>query len=376
MKQLQLFTCLWLFVTLKTFGQLSLPPNGENQKSVARQYIGPIAYVEITYNSPDVAGREGAIWGKVVQYGMFNQDFAASSADNPSPWRAGANENTTIEFSHDVNFHGKPVAAGKYSLHMIARENEDWTIILNKETRAWGSYFYEPHLDVVRVTTNAEEAPFHEYLSYEFIKREPDAATAALFWENLMVPFTIEVPENDKIILATLESELKSYQTFESVNWSSAALWASSKGFEDIARKWVDVSISDPSMGEYNFYNVNAKVRILLQNGDGEEALELAKKLVGESFVNARQAHGVGGSFVRNEDMKSAFEIFKLNHKRFKGAWPTAIGLARGYSSQGDYKNAIKYLESAKKTVPNQNEGTIAYIDSMIEKAKKEEDIN
>jgi hypothetical protein len=35
------------------------------------------------------------------------------------PWRAGANENTTISFSHDVKVEGKELAAGTYGFFII-----------------------------------------------------------------------------------------------------------------------------------------------------------------------------------------------------------------------------------------------------------------
>lgn len=71
-----------------------------------------LASVSVTYNSPNVMDdegndRSGKIWGDLVPYGYSNLYFGLSSQENPSPWRAGANENTTIEFSHDVVVQGK-----------------------------------------------------------------------------------------------------------------------------------------------------------------------------------------------------------------------------------------------------------------------------
>ncbi len=39
------------------------------------------------------------------------------SDEKPYPWRGGANENSTIEFSKDVMVEGQKVPAGKYSMH-------------------------------------------------------------------------------------------------------------------------------------------------------------------------------------------------------------------------------------------------------------------
>ena len=109
------------FLSSSIFAQsITLPPSGSNQKSEVTQYIGALAKVTIAYSSPDVTSptgddRTGQIWGQVVPYGLNNLGFGPATA---APWRAGANENTTITFSHDMLVEGKPIAAGTYGLHM------------------------------------------------------------------------------------------------------------------------------------------------------------------------------------------------------------------------------------------------------------------
>ena len=133
---------LGLLTSIISWSQVSLPPNGNNQKSEVTQYLG-LVKVTIVYNSPDVAGRE--IWGpgKLVPYGMTNLNFGKSTEQNPSPWRAGANENTTISFSNDVEVEGKPLKGGTYGLHMMPGAT-DWIIIFSNASTAWGSFFYNP----------------------------------------------------------------------------------------------------------------------------------------------------------------------------------------------------------------------------------------
>ena len=133
---------LSLIVASANAQSISLPPSGDNQKCSITQWIG-MASVTITYNSPDVTGpggedRRGKIWGGVVPYGMATNNFGTAKK---MPWRAGANENTTITFSHDMKVEGKDIKAGTYGLHMIPSA-EKWTIIFNKNSGAWGSYFY------------------------------------------------------------------------------------------------------------------------------------------------------------------------------------------------------------------------------------------
>src|SRR5205814_1033600 len=103
---------------------LSLPPSGNNQRASITQGIGPVR-VTIDYSSPavhgptgsgDIADRRGKIWGGLVPYGMTDQGFGHRK---PTPWRAGANENTVFAVSHDVSINGQPLAAGKYGLQML-----------------------------------------------------------------------------------------------------------------------------------------------------------------------------------------------------------------------------------------------------------------
>jgi hypothetical protein len=65
-------------------------------------------------------------------------------------WRTGANESTEVTFYNDVNFGGKKVKAGTYSLFTIPNKSE-WTIILNSDLNTWGAFSYNEAHDVTRV---------------------------------------------------------------------------------------------------------------------------------------------------------------------------------------------------------------------------------
>src|SRR5690606_2253715 len=112
------------------------------------EYIG-LAKITIDYHRPGVKGREGKIWNTdVAHYGLTDLGFGTSTA---APWRAGANENTTISFSHPVKIEGKELAAGTYGLHFILGETDD-TVIFSKRANSWGSFYYDPKEDALRVT--------------------------------------------------------------------------------------------------------------------------------------------------------------------------------------------------------------------------------
>ena len=154
------------------------------------QRLGTDCDITIDYGRPGVKGRK--IWGDLVPYGMSpgNQ----YSNNKPYPWRAGANENTTIEFKKDVLVEGKPLPAGKYGLHMIPGEKE-WTIIFSKNNSAWGSFTYNQDEDALRVTVTPIKVPHQEWLMFGFDDLAGTSATAYLHWEQLKVPFLIKVAQ-------------------------------------------------------------------------------------------------------------------------------------------------------------------------------------
>ncbi len=64
-----------------------------------------------------------------------------------------------FETSNEVMIEGQPLPAGRYGLHMIAGP-EEWTIIFSKDSREWGSFFYDERNDALRVKVKPHK---HEY---------------------------------------------------------------------------------------------------------------------------------------------------------------------------------------------------------------------
>lgn len=155
------------------------------------QRLGLDTDITTTYCRPGVKGRE--IWGGLVPYGMAPGN--KYSKGKPFPWRAGANENTTIEFNKDLLIEGQKLAAGKYGIHMIPSK-KDWTIIFSNNNSAWGSFSYNQEEDALRVTVTPVKAPHQEWLIYGFdLVVGGTSATAYLHWEELKVPIKIELAQ-------------------------------------------------------------------------------------------------------------------------------------------------------------------------------------
>ncbi len=373
-----------LFLSMLSMGamaQLSTPPGGGNQKSVVRQYIGNVPYVEVVYNSPDITGpngqsRKGQIWGQLVPYGFTSQGFGLSTPDNPSPWRAGANQNTTIEFSHDMLVEGKEIKAGKYGFHIAPAEEGPWTLIFSKDNNHWGSFFYTEENDALRVEVETAETEFTEWLTYDFIDRQPNSTMLALKWDELSVPFRIEVPNNTAIHIAKIQEELNNNLGFTWTNFQGAANYAMGAGELEKALEWADQAISAPFVGQKNFATMQTKANVLNAMGKSDESLGIMAEAVELPGATAFALHAYGRQLIAADQKDEALAIFKKNHKRNNGIWPTNYGLARGYSALGNYKQALKYMELAKANVPPGDTLNPPVIDQNIEKLKKGEDIN
>ena len=154
------------------------------------QTIGVDTVITFDYSRPGV--KERTIWGELVPYGLAPGN--KYSEEKPFPWRAGANEKTTIAVSSDVFVDGKSLPAGKYSVHMIPSE-KDWIVIFNKVSEGWGSYDYDEAEDALRVTVTPVKAPFQEWMRFGFGDLDGTSAVAFLQWDKLKVPFSIAVPE-------------------------------------------------------------------------------------------------------------------------------------------------------------------------------------
>ncbi|MCJ7553898.1 MAG: DUF2911 domain-containing protein [Ignavibacteriaceae bacterium] len=152
------------------------------------QRIGVETDITIDYSRPGVKGR--VIWGNLVPYGMASGNEYSNG--NPYPWRAGANENTTIEFNTDILIEGQKLSAGKYGIHMIPSEKE-WIIIFSNNNSEWGSFSYNQVEDALRITVTPVKSHHQEWLLFGFEELAGNSTTAFLHWENIKAPFKIKL---------------------------------------------------------------------------------------------------------------------------------------------------------------------------------------
>ncbi len=368
MKKIVLSLVAGMLLQYATMAQLTTLPSGGNKKAMTGERVG-LTDVAINYSRPAVKGREGKIWGGLVAYGFNDLGFGTSKS---SPWRAGANENTTIDFSTDVTIEGKKLAAGKYGFFIAVGKDES-TLVFSKDNDAWGSYFYNPDNDALRVTIKQKSLDQSvEFLQYVFLNQTANSADIALQWEKLSFPFKVESDVNS-LQAAYFRKELPGAKGFDWKAWAQAAGWAADNNTSlEEGLQWADYAISGPFIGEKNFTTLSTKARILNKMGKNTEADAIMKEA--STMGSMTEVHGYARQLLADKKTAEALEAFKANYKKFPNVFTTNMGMARGLSAAGDYKQALKYANNALSQAPDDNNKNSVM--AMIEKLKAGKDAN
>jgi hypothetical protein len=249
---------LLLLLVVPASAQVSLPR--VSPAASVSQTIGTTE-VTIVYHRPGVKERD--IWGGLVPYGQ--------------PWRMGANEATTIEFSDAVKIDGNEVPAGKYSLFAIPGP-DTWTLVINEDPNQWGAYGYDQEKDALRLDVRPVAAPHTEWMRFTIDPAGTTSAVVRLNWESLSVPMTVEV-EVDQIVWKKIDSTLAS-------TYAGAAAFALESGQRlEEGLFWADRSIESGA----NIFNLWTKARLLQKVGRSGEAVPVMERVLTMARGNVPQ---------------------------------------------------------------------------------------
>ncbi|WP_242087263.1 DUF2911 domain-containing protein [Aestuariivivens sediminis] len=340
-----LVLCLVLTFSVNTFAQLNFP-RGSQQAKIS-QRVG-ITDITIAYSRPRVNGRE--IWGKLVPYGMNNLGFGTAEK---SPWRAGADENTTIKFTDDVTIEGQPLKAGKYGFHVIVNPDDTATLIFSKNHTSWGSFFYKPEEDALRVHIKTKTIPHTELLTYAFDAVDASSTTASLNWEKKGFPFNIEV-DVPTIVLNDFRAKFDGRDGFQRQNWERAANYALNNGGDlNEALSWINNAISGQFYSQKTFNNLSIKAQILNKMGEPDTYGALMDEAAG--MANKNQLNTLGYQMLIAKDYERALKYFKQNVANFPADANSYDSLGECYKTMGDKKNAIKNLKKSLSLNPPAN---------------------
>src|SRR5215472_15146353 len=322
-----------------------------SQAAEVKQRIA-LTDIAVKYHRPLVNGRK--IWGGLVPYGKV--------------WRAGANENTTIEFSDPVSVEGKPLDKGTYGLHMIPNA-DSWTVIFSKTNTGWGSFSYDQKEDALRV--NVKPKPLdqsEEALEYEFENLKPDSTTVTLKWEKLGVPFTVSVNDAEQT-LQNIRAQMKGAGQFAWQAPDQAAQFCLTNKVDlDEALRWANLSIQN----EERFENLSTKADILKALNKQDEAKTTWNKAIEKA--EGPQLYTYGRQLQNQKKGAEAIEIFKEVAKRFPNGVYGDLAQARVKSAAGDFAGALNDAKQAQTAAPS--EGQKQAIQGLIDRLQAKQDIN
>src|SRR5213596_2903531 len=335
--------------SLAAQNDLNLPD--VSQAAEVKQRIA-LTDVTIKYHRPLVNGRK--IWGGLVPYGKV--------------WRAGANENTTIEFSDPVSVEGKALAKGVYGLHMIPN-SDSWTVIFSKTNTAWGSYSYDQKEDALRVDVKPKPlAETKEAMEFEFGDLKPTSTAVTLKWEKLGVPFTVSINDPDQT-LENIRAQLKGRGQF---TWQAldegAQFCLTRKVNLDEALRWADASIQN----EERFDNLSTKADILKALNRPDEAKAAWNRAL--EIATAVQLYSYGRRLQGEKKSAEAMEIFQAVAKRFPQTVYGHLAEARIKSAAGDFSGATAEATEAQNAAPT--DAQKQSIKALIDRLQSKQDIN
>jgi hypothetical protein len=347
-------------VSLSTaaFSQITVPAAGGNKKASVTEWIG-ITKVTIDYDRPGVKGREGKIWGSVVHYGFADLHYGTSKA---APWRAGANENTTIEFSTDVSVEGKPLAAGKYGF-FIAMGEEKATLVFSNFSTAWGSFYYDPKDDALRVDVPVQKLPESvEWLKYEFGDQTETSAVVSLQWEKVKIPFTIAV-DLPKLQIESFRKQFNSgefYRYWQNMHTAANYCLVNNINLEE-GLTWAQRSITT-YFGEANFRTLSTYAGLLEKLNRKKESDSVMQKAL--PMGKPLDLLIYGNNLNKMKKHQDAFRIFKYNYEKNPKEPYACLGMMMGHYFLDNKKEVIRYGEKGKEVATDP--GFKDYFTSLI----------
>ncbi len=295
-----------------------------SQHAKVMQTIG-LSEITIDYHRPGVKERE--IWGALVPYDQV--------------WRAGANENTAIEFSDPVKVNGQDLAAGRYGLHMLPRETGEWDVIFSTQSGAWGSFSYDDGEDALRVAAKPESAPQEERLSFTFDNPTDNSVDIAMNWEKVRLSFTVEV-DVDAIVLDDIQNQLRGVSRFFWQGWQQAANWCNQNDTNlDEALQWAERAVQMNPSFTTHMLKSNLQAKLEDQIGS-DESRETAMEMATEGEIN-----NFGYQLVNQGKLDDAIELFELNVEEHPDSWNCYDSLGEALAAKGETKRAIEFYEKA-----------------------------
>jgi hypothetical protein len=239
-----------VLISQNSTAQLKMPQASSSQTIIQEFGLGKVT---VKYSRPNIKGRS------------VEKDLAPFA----EVWRTGANDATLITFTDEVSLEGNKVPAGEYAIFTIPGKDE-WTIILNKETKQWGSYQYKQSEDFLRFKVKPSKiSEKSETFSINFSNVMPSSANLDLVWDNFKVSAKMTVDVDSKI-MAGIDEAMKS----DKKPYYPAAVYYIDNG-KDLKKALEWISMAEASDQKAPWFKFQ-KARIQLKSGDKAGAAKTA----------------------------------------------------------------------------------------------------
>jgi hypothetical protein len=268
MKKIILLFCA-LTTTLCINAQIKTPQPSPFQK--IEQTVG-LTDVTLEYSRPSMRGR--TIMGDLVPYNAI--------------WRTGANANTKITFSDDVEIGGTAVKAGTYAIY-TKPGTANWEVYFYSDASNWGTpEKWDENKVAAKVSVPSYPMPVDiETFTMTFDDLKNDEATLGMLWEKTYVGVPIKFG-TDKVVSENIQRVMNGPS---SNDYYAAAVYYLQSG-KDInqAKTWIDKAIEMNKKPA--FWQLRQKSLIYAKAGDkkgaiaaAKESMKLAKKEGNDDYV-------------------------------------------------------------------------------------------
>lgn len=253
MKKLLFFLCTGMFM-IGASAQIQAPQPSPFSK--VEQKVG-LTDVTIEYSRPGKRDRE--IFGNLVPFGEV--------------WRTGANENTKITFSDDVEIGGETLKKGTYAL-FTKPGKDSWEVIFYSDATNWGvPQNWDDSKVALTATAEVSELPYTmETFTILLNDLRNDAAVLNIVWGNTIASLPIKFPTDSKT-LASIEKVMSGPSAND--YFAAGSYYHDSKIDTKQALEWVNKAI-EMQDGE-PYWMLRKKSLIQADLGMKEEAIATAK---------------------------------------------------------------------------------------------------
>jgi Protein of unknown function (DUF2911) len=170
-----------LLFALTMLGALAGPARAQgypfSQRGSVTQHVA-LTEIAVEYGRPIARGR--ALFGQLVPW--------------DSVWHPGADSATRISIDHNVLLEGHEVKAGEYSLWLVPRANQPWTVILSRAAHVFHKPYPGVANDAYRFDVTPEKGGHMESLAIYFPSVIRADAVMRIHWGETIVPIRVTAP--------------------------------------------------------------------------------------------------------------------------------------------------------------------------------------